>query len=217
MTTLSTYITRTRRLLHDANGTYYSDAELTDNINIARNKVALDTACLRSLETVSLLADTETYTVSSATSLGARAIDVLNIVVLWGNQRVPLVQMVWTEFQANLRVWANFTNMPCAYSKYGGPLGKIYIGPVPNTGYTSYWDVYYVPSALVDDSSTDPFAFPFDVPVPYYAASVAKYKQQAYGEAALYEQQYKQQAALAISQTYTRVLPNPYAYAQRSW
>lgn len=217
MPLLSTYTTDVRRLLHDANATFWSDAELTSHINTARNKVALDTGCLRSLETVTLTASQETYPVNSSTTKLTRCIDVVNIIVVWGNQRVPLMQMVWSEFQYNLRIWANFTNMPAAYSKFGGPLGTIYIGPVPNDTYTSYWDILYLPTALVDDTTVDELAFPFSDPVPYYAAYVAKFKEQAYGEASLFEQQYKQKAAWAISASFTRVLPNPYGYPQRSW
>lgn len=216
MPTLSTYLSRTRRLLTDSNSTYYSDAELTDCINVGRKRVALDTACLRSLEEVTLTDGTESYAIPTSTSKLARCIDVLNIVVDWGNQRVPLIQMVWSEFSANLRVWQNFENMPAAYSKYGAPLGSIYIGPVPNQNYTSRWDIIYIPADLVDGSSTDELAYPYDDPVPYYAAYTAKYRQQSYGEAALYEQQYRQKAAWAISSTYTRILPSVYSYPQ-SW
>lgn len=217
MPTLSQYITETRRLLHDANGTMWTNTELTDYINEARNKVALDTYCLRSLEDVTLASGTETYAIQSVTTLTTRAIDVINLTVLWGNQRVPLLQMVWTEFNANMRVWQAFQNMPAAYSKYPGSLGVIYIGPVPNDTYESEWDVAYIPTPLVTDATVDPFTYPYNAPVAYYAARTAKYKQQAYGEAALFEQQYRQQAAWAISSTFTRVLPNPYAYPQRSW
>lgn len=215
MPTLSTYITQTRRLLHDANGTFWSDSELTDYINTGRKKVSLDTACLRSLETVTLTSGTESYGVQLVTSKLDRCIDVVNIAVLWGNQRVPLMQMVWTDFQANMRVWANFQNMPAAYSKYGAPIGKIYIGPVPNQDYTSYWDVFYIPEDLESDSDTDELTWPFSDPVPYYAAYTAKHKEQAYGEASLYEQQYARKAAWAIQSTFTRVMPNPYALTQR--
>lgn len=215
MPVLSTYIARTRRLLTDSNATFWSDAVLTDAINVARKKVALDTACLRSLETVMLAAGTETYSVATSTSKLDRCIDVLNIIVLWGNERVQLLQMVWSEFSANLRVWQNFQNMPAAFSKYGGPLGTIYFGPVPNMTYTSYWDILYIPVELVDDTTVDELAYPFDDPVPYYAAYTAKYQEQNYGEAALYEQQYREKAAFAITGTFTRVMPNIYAYPQR--
>lgn len=50
MATLSGYITEVRRLLHDANGNFYSDSELTDYVNAARERVARDTGCLRTLQ-----------------------------------------------------------------------------------------------------------------------------------------------------------------------
>lgn len=50
MATLNGYITEVRRLLHDANGNFYSDSELTDYINGARERVARDTGCLRTLQ-----------------------------------------------------------------------------------------------------------------------------------------------------------------------
>jgi len=49
MATLSSYITEVRRLLHDANGVFWSDQELTDDINAARERVVRDTGCLRTL------------------------------------------------------------------------------------------------------------------------------------------------------------------------
>lgn len=50
MATLNGYITEVRRLLHDANGNFYSDSELTDYINSGRERVARDTGCLRKLQ-----------------------------------------------------------------------------------------------------------------------------------------------------------------------
>lgn len=46
---LTEYINQTRRLLHDANAQYWSDAELTDDINQARNRIALDSGSVRTL------------------------------------------------------------------------------------------------------------------------------------------------------------------------
>ena len=53
-TTLQTYITEVRRLLHDAAGNFWTDSELTDYINDARNRVAADTSCSRSLASITL-------------------------------------------------------------------------------------------------------------------------------------------------------------------
>lgn len=218
MPALSVYITRLRELLHDANGTQWSDDELTNHINRGREQLALDSGCLRSLQTVSLSSGTETYTLSSVTSLGARAFDVLNIIVLWGNQRVPLLWMPWTEFQANMRVWVNFQNMPAVWSNYGLPLGDVYIGPVPNDTYTSYWDIVHLPTNLVDDSTVDQLGLSYfsDTSI-YWAAYEAKHKQQSYGEAQIYKQEYDNRLQRTVGQMFTRRMPNPYGYPSRSW
>ena len=52
--TLSSYITSCRRLLHDAQANFWSDQELTDYINEARNRVSVDTGCTRSLQSIIL-------------------------------------------------------------------------------------------------------------------------------------------------------------------
>lgn len=48
--TLSGYITGVRRLLHDANGNFYTDSQLTDYINTARERIVRDTGCLRTIQ-----------------------------------------------------------------------------------------------------------------------------------------------------------------------
>ena len=50
MATLSSYLTEVQRLLHDANSVFWSTQELTDYINDARERVARDTGCLRTLQ-----------------------------------------------------------------------------------------------------------------------------------------------------------------------
>ena len=52
MATLSTYITEVRRLLHDANGNFYTDSQLTDYINSSRERTVRDTGCLRTIQIV---------------------------------------------------------------------------------------------------------------------------------------------------------------------
>ena len=81
MATLSGYITEVRRLLHDATGVFWTDAELTDYINDARNRIVRDTGCLRYLAPSSVTTNVETLKVSSL-SLPAyedSILDVLNV------------------------------------------------------------------------------------------------------------------------------------------
>lgn len=67
MPTLASYILETRRLLHDSTGKYWSDTELTDYINDARNNVVGDTGCTRSLQTIYLSTNLESYAYGSVT------------------------------------------------------------------------------------------------------------------------------------------------------
>jgi hypothetical protein len=210
---LSDYLLECQRLLHDANNNFWSVAELTTYINDARNQVAADTHCLRQLATVNLSYNVETYAINSSVSLpgGRQVLDILNITVLWGSMRIPLIQMSWTEFNAKMRAWVLNYSRPAAMSRYGTSNGTIYVQPIPDQAYVSEWDVCYLPLPLVNSTDTETdLSFPFTSPVAYYACYKAKEKEQAYGEAKEFHEQYKQKAMLAINQSYTRVMPNPY-------
>lgn len=58
---LTSYITATRRLLHDSSSKYFTDAELTSYINQARQRIGLDTGSVRGLITFNLSASQESY------------------------------------------------------------------------------------------------------------------------------------------------------------
>jgi hypothetical protein len=66
---LSDYIIQTRRLLHDATGQYWSDAELTDYINTARLRVVSDTGCNRVLQIGAISANVEQYSFGGVTGV----------------------------------------------------------------------------------------------------------------------------------------------------
>ena len=62
---LSDYITQVRSLIHDSAGTDWTDAELTNHINNARQTVAMDMACVRTLYTgLDCILNQETYPIS---------------------------------------------------------------------------------------------------------------------------------------------------------
>lgn len=307
MPTLLQYITETRRLLHDASGQYWSDAELTDYINDARLRVVGDTGCNRVLQTIYLSTGIEQYSVGSVTGFlvtaggagytspplvtitggggtGAEAIatvsggivtdiiltnpgsgytsaptialdemaeywvngigvvcqwtnargivvvwegesigtgamalasvistptiDILNISVIWGNMRIMLNYMSFSEFNAKLRVWQSFTSRPSVFSLYGQQVA--YLGPIPDQFYSSEWDTVVEPALLVYNADVDELRSPWTMPVAYYAAHKAKYKEQSYAEAKIFEDQYRQKVREAIGSTYTRRLPTAY-------
>jgi hypothetical protein len=278
MATLSSYITEVRRLLHDANGNFYSDSELTDYINSGRERVVRDTGCLRTIQItqtplapvaaavqpVAWTADTPVtlgtylfsnifiYEVTTAGTTGSTAppypssnggyppstafadgtaqityvgnveninyvalpqglltLDVININLYWGNSRVPLQYLPWTQFNAQLRYWQNYIGRPVAFSIFGQ--SKIYISPVPDQIYTMEMDTVILPTPLVAAETVDQIIDPYTNPVAFYAAYKAKFKEQSYGEAEIYKQEYVKQVQAVLATTMTRRLPDPYS------
>lgn len=208
MTTLANYITYTRRLLHDATALYWTDAELTDYINDARNRVVGDTGCNRVLQTYSLIAAQESYSFSVLPQANS-TIDVINLTLLWGNMRVPMNYMPFTEFNARMRVWQSYQGRPVVFSVYGQ--NTVYVGPIPDQIYVTEWDTVVTPAALVNTTDVETILFPYTEPVTYYAAYKAKYKEQSYQEAQMFHDEYKSKCLTAIRSGVTRRLPSVYS------
>lgn len=204
MPNVTDYITQTRRLLHDASAQFWTDTELIDYINAGRNAVVSDTGCNRILQSYSLVANTESYAYTVLPQ-GASTIDVINITILWGTQRVPLDYMAFTEFNAKLRGWQTFVSRPTVFTTYGNQ--SVMIGPVPDQIYPAEFDTVVLPFRMTSGSATqDTLVYPFTDPVPYYAASQAKEKTQDQEESARFMQQYGQKAMRAIKSSFTRRL-----------
>ncbi len=140
-----------------------------------------------------------------------RAIDIMNISPLWGNQRVPLRYMPWTEFNARLRTWAVNPQAPAVWSRYGTSGGAAFLGPIPNRSYQTEFDTAWVTSDLEDDADIDTqLVYPFSSPVAYYACWKAKFKQQAFGDAETFNQTFKGKILEAQAAVQMRRIPNPY-------
>ena len=278
MATLTSYISEVRRLLHDANGVFWDNAELTDNINSARERVVRDTGCLRTLQitqtpistggnvatnwaanTVLSAGDyifsnifiyevtvggttgsdpppypssystfppstpftngTTTMQYSGPAEIiayaalpnGQSTLDVMNVNVYWGNSRIPLRYLPWTNFNAQLRYWQNYVGRPVCFSIYGQ--GQIYIAPIPDQSYAIEIDTVVMPTALTTAApdTVDSIVSPYTSPVAFYAAYKAKYKEQSYGEAEIYKQEYMKQVNSVQNSVFTRRIPDPYS------
>jgi len=277
MATLSSYITEVQRLLHDANSVFWSTSELTDYINDARERVARDTGCLRTLQiTATPISNTGVaatiwtagatvtagefvfnnifiYEVTVSGVLGSTAppypaagytfppstaftdgtatlqysgpaeiipyatiatgttLDILNVNIYWGNSRLPLRYLPWSNFNAQLRYWQNYVGRPVCFSVYGQ--NTIYIGPVPDQAYVVEIDSTILPTSLSLSSPdvNDQIQDPYTTPVAFYAAYKAKYKEQSYGEAEIYKQEYNKQVQAVLNSVYTRRIPDPYS------
>jgi len=206
-TTLSGYITETRRLLHDVNANFWTNEELTDYINDGRNHLIQDTGCNRILQTYTTVYNVETIDFAALPE-GTNTIDVLTTNLYWGNSRVPLYYMAWSNFNAQLRFWQNYTGRPVGFSMYGPK--KIFIGPKPDQAYLIELDTVVLKEPLTDADPVETLPTPFTEAVPFYAAYIAKYQEQSYGEAEILKQEYQKHVMQALNTTFTRRLPTPY-------
>lgn len=211
MVTLQTYVTDSQNLLHDQ-GQLWPVPELTGYINKARRKVAQDTKCLRqdALGLV-LTGGQEIYQISSFVSIPAGlgpVIDIMGINIYWGTQRIALQYLSWSELNALLRIWQTRTQLPAAYARKGAL--QIYFGPVPDQNYTSDWDVAFHPADMVNLTDTEIMPAPFDQPVMWYTAYLAKAKEQALGEMKFFEGEYTKQVLQVVRAFQTRTIRDPY-------
>jgi len=204
---LSDYITECRRLLHDANANFYTDSELTDYINDGRTRMVRDTGCLRTYQTSTVAANQEIILTSSLPN-GTNTLDIINLNLIWGNTRIALQYMAFTDFNSRLRYYQNYIGRPIAYSMYGQT--SIYLGPVPDQTYTIELDTIVLPTALSTSSPTETLPAPYTSPVAFYACYKAKHKEQAFGESEIFRQEYINQVRAVLSSVFTRRMTTPY-------
>jgi hypothetical protein len=140
---------------------------------------------------------------------GLQTLDVINVNLYWGNTRIPLRYLPWTQFNAELRFWQNYIGRPICFTQYGQ--GSLIIAPVPDNIYTVDIDTVILPTALVNLSDTDSINDPYNDPVPFYAAYLAKYYEQSFGEAEIYKQEYQKHVQAVLVAISTRRMPTPYS------
>ena len=140
---------------------------------------------------------------------GINTVDILNINLYWGNSRIPMRYLPWSDFTSQLRYWQNYIGRPICFSVYGQQ--QIYIAPVPDQSYYIELDTVILPETLTTLSQVDTILDPWSTAVQYYAAYKAKFYEQSYGEAEIFQQQYNKKVLNVLNSTYTRRIPNPYS------
>lgn len=205
---LSDYITQTQLLLHDRNGVFYQQPDLISYINAARNRLAGDTGCLRSILPFSTVVGQETVSFSSIAPANQNVIDVLNVNLYFGNTRYALSYLAWTQFNARMRFWQNFTQRPTVFSVYGQ--NTIYLGPVPDQVYPMEADAVVSPNPLVNLTDTETIADQYTTPVKFYAAHLAKMYEQSYNDAEMFLQRYMREVQYVLKSSFTRRILTPY-------
>lgn len=183
-----------------ATGTYTCTAGNVSSINIKAQGSGYNT-----LPSVSFPSGGGINATGLVGYINANTLDILSVTCIWGNFRIPLNYMPFTELTAKLRMWTTWQQRPAAFSVFGQ--NTLYVGPLPDQTYVSEMDSVILPNTLIDNTTIEQISYPFTSPVTYYAARLAKIKEQSYNEAEMFMQMYKKRALDSIASTFTRRLP----------
>lgn len=201
--TLAEYITEVRRILHDATATFWPDTDLIAFINRAIRQRDRNSGMNRLVVLHTLVPMQNLY---DLTVVDLDAYEVLSIFVRRGNERYPLARRAYTEVtQFNQAVMSMSTD-PEGYSRIGAK--QVYIAPMPRDALVTEWDMLRVAPPLVQLGDVDPLPYPWTDPVPFLAASFAKFESQQQDEARLYDSVYRERLADMLAESQVRTMPD---------
>ena len=207
---LAQYINETQNLLNDTQGQFFTIPTLTNYINRSRRRIASASGCLRVMPPgVQTIPFQEAYSFSSWLSLvqgimpqaqsilACRSLAVgiggqwnLNTGRIEGGSWKPLWRrIIWTDFQARFRIYGGTfmgtISEPGWWTQYGlGPIGQLYLAPIPTQGLPMEVDLTIVPQPLGTDDDIEPIPYPWADAVPYWAAVLCLLQQQRREDAA---------------------------------
>jgi len=147
--------------------------------------------------------------------ISVNTLDILQINLIWTTTRVTLDWRPWSEFSTEMRVWTNWQQRPAMWSQYGEQ--SIYIGPLPDQSYQCEVDTILVPVDLTNTTSIDPISVAYQAPIKFYAAYILKMKEQSFGEADWFKQQYQIRVSEVRSQVASRRIPSMYEVYGVQW
>lgn len=190
---LTQYQQEVQELLNDFGGQFFKLPTLTRFINKSRRRCAFVSGCLRAMPPgTQTHPRQEVYPFSDWISLiqgimpgveSILAVRSLTIAIGPNGWKPMWRRLIWTDFQARFRVfnkqWAGIISEPGWWTQYGlGPIGAMYLAPIPSQTVPMEVDLTLIPSPLLDDDDPEPIPYPWTDAVPYYAAMLALFSQQ---------------------------------------
>lgn len=223
MAALSDYISQTRQFVRDnltgaanLNSQFYTDAQVIQWINKARDDIARDTNCTREIALLSLNLGQERYSFSTIiaqlASQGMPARTVLWVVgaqLQWTTTlKFALDRLNWAQFTAYYRSIPTFQSFPLKYCEYAQ---SIFVAPVPNQSYTLECDTIFLPTPLVNTTDQETALYdPWSDLVPLRAASWLKMYQQSWQEVDYLKGRYYEELAYKFSSHPAFSVPSEY-------
>lgn len=170
---LTAYIAQTRRLLNDESAQFYSDADLTVYINLARGQIAIQTACLLATGTAVVTANPVGLGALVGPTGYLQAINVRSVsTVNTDGSRTLLEGRPWQWFNTYYLNGPLVTGTPTVWASFDqGVLGNFYVSPIGPA--TLSVEATWTPAVLVDDTTVEALSYPWTDCVPYFAAYLA--------------------------------------------
>jgi hypothetical protein len=228
---LERYITETQNFLNDAQGQFFSKPTLTNYINRSRRRIASVSGCLRVLpKGVRTRPRQEVYKFSDWKPLvqdqmtGVDSVlhcRSLAIAIGKGGWKPVWRRVVWTDFQARFRIYNNTfmgtISDPGWWAQYGsGPIGAMYLAPIPTSDLEMDVDLTCIPTALLTDDDPEPIPYPWTDAVAYWAAVLCLMQQQRREDAQAMAVLFNTEMPMAASVVCPQMIQNPYGATKRS-
>jgi hypothetical protein len=204
---LAQYIDEVQGHLNDSGAQFFTIPRLTGYINRARRRIAAVSGCIRVMppgtqtvpgqekypfaawNALAMQVCPQAQSILSCRSLaigigGAwQQDDNGNWAIRQGTWKPMWKRIVWTDFQARFRIYGGTfygtISQPGWYAQYGeGPLGALYLAPIPSIAAPLEVDLTLIPKPLLTDNDVEPISYPWADAVSYWAACLALIQQQ---------------------------------------
>jgi hypothetical protein len=242
---LSQYQSETRLLLNDLQGQFFQDATLTNYINRSRRRIAAASGCLRVIPPgVQTVPNQEIYPFAAWNALvqqamtGSRSIlacrsvsvgiggswqqDQTGIWAIRGGSWKPMWRrIVWTDFQARFRIYGRTfmgtISDPGWWAQFNeGPIGSIYLAPIPTQALPMEVDLTCIPENLLTDNDPELIPYPWTDAVVWWAAVLAMLQQQRQQDAQAMAVAFNAEMPFAAAVVCPQMIQTPYGATMRS-
>lgn len=242
---LSIYVSDTRNLLNDTTGQFFPEQTLLTYINRSRRRIAAASGCLRIVPPgVQTLPNKEVYPFAAWNALAQTALPGVKTIlacrslavaiggkwqqeddgswIIAGGAWKPLWRrIVWTDFQARFRIYGRTfygtISEPGWWSQYNeGPIGSIYLAPIPSQQQPMELDLTCIPENLITDEDVEPIPYPWTDAVSYWAGVLCLMQQQRREDATALAQVFNAEMPFAASVVCPQMIQTAYGAAIRS-
>ena len=141
--------------------------------------------------------------------------------IMGGSWKPMWRRLVWTDFQARFRIYGGtfygVISEPGWWTQYGeGPLGAVYLAPIPSQEMPMEVDLTLSPSPLLTDTDFEPIPYPWVDAVAYWAAVMCLMQQQRKEDATAMAQMFNTELPLCASVVCPQLIQNAYGATLRS-